>query len=74
MVMGAFTGACLAAGGGQAFVVGGLIGIVGALAGTFAGYHARARRDKALGTPDYVVAAIEDLCAIGGSLWLVSRF
>jgi len=29
---------------------------------------------KALGTPDYVVAVVEDQVAIGGSFWVVSRF
>jgi hypothetical protein len=29
---------------------------------------------KALGTPDFVIALLEDLVTIGGSLWVVSRF
>jgi hypothetical protein len=29
---------------------------------------------KALGAPDYVIAVLEDLVTIGGSLLVVSRF
>jgi uncharacterized membrane protein len=47
---------------------------MGALVGTFGGYQMRTRLVKALGTPDYVVAFLEDLGAVGGSLWVVKRF
>jgi uncharacterized membrane protein len=40
----------------------------------FGGYQLRTRLVKALGTPDYVVAVVEDLVAIGESFWVVSRF
>jgi hypothetical protein len=29
---------------------------------------------EGLGTPDFVIALLEDLVTIGGSLWVVSRF
>jgi uncharacterized membrane protein len=74
IVMGAFTGACVTTAGGQGLVLGALVAVVGALAGTFGGYHARKGLVKALGSPDFAVALIEDLIAIGGSLWVVSRF
>lgn len=74
IVMGGFVGACLATASGQSLVLGAIVAIVGALAGTFGGYQARSRLVKALGTPDYVVAVIEDLICIGGSFWVVSRF
>jgi len=74
IVMGALTGACVATAGGEGIVLGAVLGIVGALAGTFGGYQVRTRLVKALGTPDFVVAILEDLVAIGGSLWVVSRF
>ena len=73
-VMGALTGACVASAGGQGGVLGALLGVAGAMAGTFGGYQARTRLVKSLGTPDFVIAALEDLLSIGGSLWLVSRF
>ena len=40
----------------------------------FANIELRTRLVKALGTSDYVIAVLEDLVAIGGSLWVVSRF
>jgi uncharacterized membrane protein len=42
--------------------------------GCFGGYQARTGFVKALGVPDIYVALVEDLVAIGGSLWTVSRF
>jgi uncharacterized membrane protein len=74
ILMGGLTGACVAAGGGQGAVLGALIGIVGGIVGCFGGYQARTGLAKALGVPDIYVALVEDLVAIGGSLWTVSRF
>lgn len=74
IVTGGLTGACVATAGGEGLVLGVVLGIGGALVGTFGGYQARKRLVKALGSPDYVVAVFEDLVAIGGSLWAVSRF
>ena len=74
ILMGAFAGTCLATAGAQGAVLGVLLGGVGAVVGTFGGYQARTRLVKALGTPDFVIAVLEDLLTIGGSLWVVSRF
>lgn len=74
ILMGALTGACVAAGGGQSAIAGAVCGVVGSLVGTFGGYQARTRLRNALGTPDIVVALLEDLVTIAGSLWVVSRF
>jgi uncharacterized membrane protein len=76
IIMGAFAGACLATGVGlgQGAVLGVLLGAVGAIVGTFGGYQVRTRLVKALGTPDLVIALLEDLVAVGGSLYMVSRF
>jgi uncharacterized membrane protein len=74
IVMGGLAGAAVASGGGHSGVMGALVGIVGALAGTYGGYEARRRLVQALGTPDFVIAVLEDLVAILGSLWVVSRF
>ena len=73
-ITGGFAGACIAAAGAQGAVMGVLLGIAGAMAGTFGGYHARRGLVKATGAPDFVIAVAEDLVAIGGSLWVVSRF
>jgi len=48
--------------------------VAGALAGCYGGYQVRSRLVKALGTPDFVVALVEDIIAIGGSIWVVSNF
>jgi uncharacterized membrane protein len=74
VLMGALTGACVAAGGGASTILGAVLGVVGAVVGCFGGYQVRTRLVKALGTPDYVVAVAEDLVAIAGSLFVVSRF
>jgi uncharacterized membrane protein len=74
ILLGALAGACVASAGGGAVYLGGFLGVLGALAGTFGGYQARTRLVRALGTPDFVVAILGDLLTIGGSLWVVSRF
>ena len=73
VLMGATTGACVAAAGGQSAAVGAGLGVAGAIVGTFGGYQARTRLVKALGVPDIYVALAEDLVAIAGSLLIVSR-
>jgi uncharacterized membrane protein len=73
-VMGALTGACVAAAGGQWAGIGAACGVGGSMAGAFAGYHARMRSAKALGVPDIYVALVEDLICVAGALWVVTRF
>jgi uncharacterized membrane protein len=72
IVMGALTGACIAAAGGQGAVVGAILGAIGSVVGTFAGYQFRIRLVKALGTKDIYLALFEDLIAIGGSFLVAS--
>src|SRR5215510_5854957 len=72
--MGALTGACVAAAGGQWPGIGAACGVAGGMAGAFAGYHARKRSAQALGVPDIYVALVEDLICLGGALWVVTRF
>ena len=74
IVTGGVTGACVSLGGGQSALFGAALGVIGGIAGCFGGYHARARLVKALRQPDFNIAMIEDLIAIGGSLLIVSRF
>jgi uncharacterized membrane protein len=74
IVTGGVAGACVAAGGGQGALPGALLGAVGGVVGCFGGYQARTRLVKALGTRDIYVALLEDLIAVAGSLWVVSRF
>jgi uncharacterized membrane protein len=74
IMTGGFCGACVASAGGHGAVLGAFLGAVGGLLGTFGGYQARTRLVRALGTPDFVVALLEDALAAAGALWVVSRF
>jgi len=73
IVTGALTGACVAASGGQGALLGAMVGAVGGVAGCFGGYQTRTRLVRASGWPDIYVALLEDLVAVAGSLWVVSR-
>jgi uncharacterized membrane protein len=74
IVMGGLCGAGIAAAGTQSLVLGAILGIVGALIGTFGGYQVRTRVVTAFKVPDLVIATLEDVVAIGGGLFIVSRF
>ena len=74
IVTGGATGACISLSRGQGALVGGGLGAAGGIVGCFAGYHARSRIVKELGVPDIYVALLEDLLAVAGCLWIVSRF
>jgi uncharacterized membrane protein len=74
IVLGGLSGASIALVGGQSIVIGSVLGVVGGVAGAFAGYQARTRLVKALKVPDLVIALLEDAMAIGGGLFIVSRF
>ncbi len=74
ILTGGITGACVAVAGGQGALLGAFLGAVGGVVGCFAGYQARTRLVRALGTRDTYVALLEDLVAVAGSLWVVSRF
>jgi uncharacterized membrane protein len=73
VLSGGFTGMCVAASGAQGILLGAALGAAGGVAGTFAGYSARTGIVKALGTQDLYVALVEDLLAVAGSVWVVSR-
>lgn len=74
ILFGALSGICVAAAGAQSAAIGAILGIAGALVGTFAGYKARTGLVSALKVPDVVIACLEDAIAIGGGLFIVSRF
>jgi uncharacterized membrane protein len=74
IVTGGFTGACVALGGGQSAYVGAGLGVIGGIVGCFGGYQVRTRLVRYLRQQDFYVALLEDLIAIGGSLFIVSRF
>jgi len=74
IVTGGLTGACVSVGGGKSALVGAGLGLGGGIVGCFGGFHARAWLVKSLRQPDFNIALVEDLIAIGGSLFIVSRF
>lgn len=74
IILGGLSGAAVAAAGAQSMAVGGLLGVAGGVAGAFGGYQVRTRLVRALKVPDFVIACFEDAIAIGGGLFVVSRF
>jgi len=74
IVLGGLSGAAVAAAGAQSLAAGGVLGAAGGIAGAFGGYQARTRLVRALNVPDFVIACLEDVVAIGGGLFIVSRF
>lgn len=74
VVTGGLTGACVSLGGGKSALLGAGLGVLGGIVGCFGGYQARARLVKSLRLPDFNTALLEDLIAIGGSFFIVSRF
>jgi uncharacterized membrane protein len=74
VIFGGLSGAAVAAAAATAFAVGAVFGALGGIAGAFAGYQVRSRLVRAWKVPDFVIAVIEDVVAIGVGLFLVSRF
>jgi uncharacterized membrane protein len=74
VLLGSLCGACIAVAGAHSAMSGTVAGLIGSLIGCFGGFQARTRLVKSLHCPDYVVAIIEDIVAIGGSLYVVTRF
>jgi uncharacterized membrane protein len=71
VVIGGLCGACLCAAVGKSLLTGTLLGGIGGIVGAFLGYGIRRRLD--LHIKDLMVAACEDLVAVGLALFLVSR-
>jgi len=67
------SGAALTLSAGRSPLAGAMFGAAGAIVGTFAGYHIRRGLDRETHLPDFVVAVAEDLLAISGGLFIVSR-
>ena len=60
--------------GRQSLALGAVLGIAGSLVGTYGGHAARIGLAKTLKAPDFLIAVLEDAVAIGGGLFIVSRF
>jgi uncharacterized membrane protein len=69
---GALSGVCLAISAGESLPVAAVLGGIGAVVGTFAGYQARKRLVSGLKVKDVFVAIPEDLVAIGLAYLMVS--
>jgi len=74
LVTGAISAGALCFSSGRPWIAGALLGAVGALAGTFGGYHLRRFSVTRLRIPDLFVALAEDFVAIAGTLLLVQIF
>ncbi len=61
---GAVAGGVLARGAGNRVWIGGMLGAIGALSGSLAGYTARVEGHKATGLSDMSLAVLEDLAAV----------
>src|ERR1700674_2414789 len=72
VVLCGLSGAAVAASGSQSMALGAVLGVLGGIAGAFAGYQVRTRLVRALKVPDFVIACLEDAVAIGGGLLIVS--
>jgi uncharacterized membrane protein len=72
IVTGGLAGAALAVGAGDSLALGAVAGALGAAVGTLVGFRARTGLVRALGTPDYVVALVEDVVAVGGAFLIVA--
>lgn len=57
----------------QPLAIGAILGVLGAIAGAFAGYEIRHRLVEAFGRQDFGVAFAEDIVAIGCGLLIVSH-
>jgi uncharacterized membrane protein len=74
ILLGGLSGAAVALAGRQSAAVGCALGAVGGVVGAFAGYQVRTELVRALKVPDFVVALLEDLVAVAGALFIVTRF
>ncbi len=74
ILLGGLSGAAVALVGRQSGAVGCGLGAVGGVVGGFAGYQVRTGLVRALKVPDFVIAVLEDLVAVAGALFIVTRF
>ena len=72
MITGGFCSLAICASAHQPLVLGTILGVLGSIAGAFAGYEIRHHLVEAFGLPDFGVAVAEDIVAIGGGFLIVS--
>jgi uncharacterized membrane protein len=71
IVLGGLSGAAVVAGTSGSALVGALLGGIGGTIGTLGGYGCRTGLVRALRIPDWCVALLEDVVAVGGGVLLV---
>lgn len=74
ILLGGLSGTAVAMAGGQSAAFGCVLGAVGGVVGAFVGYQVRTGLVRALKVPDFVIAVLEDLVAVAGALFIVTRF
>ena len=74
ILLGGLSGAAVALAGRQSAAIGCALGAVGGVIGAFVGYQVRTGLVRALKVPDFVIAVLEDLVAVAGALFIVTRF
>ena len=72
-ISGAVCGAAVCISAQHFVILGSLLGALGAIAGAFSGYRIRHRLVKDRGLPDFAVAVLEDVIAVGGAFLLISH-
>jgi uncharacterized membrane protein len=72
VITGGFSSMALCTSAHQPLVIGTILGVLGSIAGAFAGYEIRHRLVKTFGLPDFGVAVAEDFVAVGGAFLIVS--
>jgi uncharacterized membrane protein len=73
VITGGLSSLAICASAHQSLVIGAILGVLGSIAGAFAGYEIRHRLVKTFGLPDFGVALAEDMVAIGCGLLIVSH-
>ena len=73
MITGGFSSLAICASAHQSLVIGTLFGVLGSIAGAFAGHEIRHRLVTTFGFSDFGVATAEDIVAIGCGLLIVSH-
>jgi uncharacterized membrane protein len=74
ILLGGLAGAAIALAGGQSAAIGACLGAAGGIVGAFTGYQVRTGLVRALKVPDFVIAVVEDLVAVAGGVFFVTRF
>jgi uncharacterized membrane protein len=71
IIMGGLSGACIYAAAAATPIMGAVLGIVGALIGTYGGYHIRRALDNGLKVKDIFIAIPEDIVAFVLAYYIV---